>query len=57
MKLVKILSPNLKGKDYVVGDIHGCYSLLYTKLTQLGFDFSKDRLISVGDLCDRGPDQ
>lgn len=39
---------------YVVGDIHGCYSLLMSNLNNLNFDFSKDILISVGDLVDRG---
>lgn len=46
---------NLKGKDYVVGDIHGMYDLLVLKLNEVGFDFTRDRLFSVGDLVDRGP--
>lgn len=44
------------GKDYVVGDIHGCYSLLNFALEQLNFDYQKDRLISLGDIIDRGPE-
>ena len=49
------LPKNDKGRDFFVGDIHGCYDLLMTKLDEIKFDQSKDRLISVGDLADRGP--
>lgn len=49
------LPPNLLGKDFVVGDIHGEYDLLLEELGKLNFDFKKDRLFSVGDLVDRGP--
>ncbi|ECI5354329.1 serine/threonine protein phosphatase [Salmonella enterica subsp. enterica] len=38
----------------VVGDLHGCHSLLMEKLDEAGFDTSRDLLISVGDLTDRG---
>lgn len=41
---------------YVVGDIHGCFSLLETELEKIGFDRTQDHLISVGDLVDRGPE-
>lgn len=47
---------NEAGTDYVVGDIHGCYTLLMQRLTEIGFDKTKDRLFSVGDLVDRGPE-
>lgn len=47
---------NTKGIDYIVGDIHGCYSLLMGKLKEIGFNKEVDRLFSVGDLVDRGPD-
>lgn len=46
---------NLEGKDYVVGDIHGSFRQLMQILLKMDFDFKKDRLFSVGDLCDRGP--
>lgn len=39
---------------WVVGDLHGCYSLLMAELSRVGFDAEKDLLISVGDLVDRG---
>ncbi|MDH5376744.1 MAG: metallophosphoesterase [Gammaproteobacteria bacterium] len=49
------LSKNLKGRDFVVGDIHGHFDLLQQFLDQVQFDTKADRLISVGDLIDRGP--
>lgn len=51
----KVLPENIKGRDFIVGDIHGCLDLLLAKLQAVGFDEQKDRLFSVGDLIDRGP--
>lgn len=45
---------NTLGRDFVVGDIHGCFDRLWAFLNKLGFDHTKDRLFSVGDLTDRG---
>jgi serine/threonine protein phosphatase 1 len=42
------------GRDIIVGDIHGAYSKLMAQLNEVGFDKTKDRLFSVGDLVDRG---
>lgn len=39
----------------MVGDIHGHYDLLKEELSYEGFNPSRDRLFSVGDLIDRGP--
>ena len=39
---------------YVVGDIHGCYTQLMSKLKEIKFNFNTDLLICVGDLVDRG---
>jgi serine/threonine protein phosphatase 1 len=50
------LPRNTKGRDLIVGDIHGCFSRLETALIRIGFDGDRDRLISVGDLVDRGPE-
>ena len=47
---------NRHGRDFVVGDIHGCFYMLDALLERLGFDRACDRLFSVGDLIDRGPD-
>lgn len=47
---------NIIGTDYCVGDIHGCFSRLEKFLAEINFNTAADRLFSVGDLCDRGPD-
>lgn len=49
------VSANVKGRDFVVGDLHGCFDLLEDELSRVGFDSGADRLFSVGDLIDRGP--
>ncbi|MBU6952300.1 metallophosphoesterase [Hahella sp. CR1] len=54
MELFKRLPPNTAGIDFFVGDIHGHYSELMKALEAIDFKFDKDRLISVGDLIDRG---
>jgi len=48
------LAENSAGRDFVVGDIHGCFDLLKRRLRKLGFDKQRDRLIAVGDLIDHG---
>lgn len=53
---LKIVEENLVGGDFVVGDIHGDYDLLFSELNKVNFDKNKDRLFSVGDLVDRGPE-
>ncbi|MGB4812045.1 MAG: metallophosphoesterase [Methylophilaceae bacterium] len=47
---------NDNGRDFAVGDIHGCFSALQRALDHIGFDPQVDRLFSVGDLVDRGPE-
>lgn len=54
--MIKKLKNNTVGKDYFVGDIHGCYEQLMAALEKIKFNPDVDRLISVGDLVDRGPD-
>ncbi|HBL65251.1 MAG TPA: serine/threonine protein phosphatase, partial [Achromobacter sp.] len=47
---------NEHGRDFAVGDVHGHFSRLQESLDRLGFDPARDRLFSVGDLVDRGPE-
>jgi serine/threonine protein phosphatase 1 len=47
---------NTTGRDFVVGDLHGMFAHLEALLSEVKFDGSADRLFSVGDLVDRGPD-
>jgi len=47
---------NTEGRDFIVGDIHGTFSVVAAALNGVGFVFGKDRLFSVGDLVDRGPE-
>jgi serine/threonine protein phosphatase 1 len=54
-KTVLRLEKNRIGRDFVCGDIHGCFDDLETGLVEKNFDKEKDRLFSVGDLIDRGP--
>lgn len=54
--LIQHFTRNLAGRDFVVGDIHGHFSRLASALEKIGFNAEKDRLFSVGDLVDRGPE-
>lgn len=49
------LPQNHEGRDFVVGDIHGCYDEVWAAMKAVGFNPDKDRLIADGDLTDRGP--
>lgn len=42
--------------DYLVGDIQGCCDALDSGLAEVGFSPSRDRLLALGDLVNRGPD-
>ena len=53
---IQKLPSNQLGKDYIVGDLHGCFSLLERLMKEVNFNKTHDRLFSVGDLIDRGPE-
>ena len=53
---VQHLDRNTQGRDFFVGDLHGCFDLLDALMVHVAFDESKDRLISCGDWIDRGED-
>lgn len=48
------INTNQTNHIYMVGDLHGCYSLLMQELQNIHFDFQNDVLICTGDLVDRG---
>jgi serine/threonine protein phosphatase 1 len=48
--------PNRFGRDFVIGDLHGHRAALQQALEARHFIPGRDRLFSVGDLVDRGPD-
>lgn len=53
---VAFLPRNEKGRDFIVGDLHGCRFDLEILLVEVGFNpRGGDRLFSTGDLIDRGP--
>ncbi|MDU4249036.1 metallophosphoesterase [Pseudomonas sp.] len=56
MSLIKRFERNQAGRDFAVGDIHGHFTRLQAALDAVGFDPAVDRLFSVGDLIDRGPE-
>ena len=53
---IKRFERNTAGIDFVVGDIHGCFTTLQVALNTIKFNPEVDRLFSVGDLIDRGPE-
>ena len=54
--IFRIHALNTTGRDFIVGDIHGCFGALERQLAAISFNEGADRLFSVGDLVDRGPE-
>lgn len=54
--LFKKFQRNAAGRDLIVGDVHGHFTRLQAALDAVGFNPAEDRLFSVGDLVDRGPE-
>lgn len=54
--MIRHFSKNTQGRDFVVGDIHGHFSVFEEKLKEIEFNPEVDRMFSVGDLVDRGPE-
>ncbi len=52
---VQKFEENCRGRDFVVGDLHGEFPRLRQALNKQGFDEGRDRLFCTGDLVDRGP--
>lgn len=56
MTNLKFIRKNTAGRDFVVGDLHGCRSLLMLALERVAFNPEADRVFCTGDLVDRGPE-
>lgn len=56
MSMIERFGINTAGRDFAVGDVHGYFTKLQTALDAVSFDPAADRLFSVGDLVDRGPE-
>ncbi len=54
MSKVVTFAVNAKGRDFVVADIHGYFTVLERRLEEVGFDPDCDRVFALGDLIDRG---
>lgn len=52
---IGVFASNSNGRDFVIGDLHGDYAAFNRGLKLLSFDSHIDRIFSVGDLIDRGP--
>lgn len=48
------LAANTRGRDWVIGDVHGAFDLVEQAMLAVGFRPDADRLICAGDLVDRG---
>lgn len=55
MSFIKHFGRNTKGRDLAIGDIHGHFDKAMAALLAVGFDPACDRVFSVGDMIDRGP--
>ena len=49
------LPENKHGRDFVIGDLHGNYDMFQAALQHVNFNPDFDRVLSCGDLVDRGP--
>jgi len=57
MTAVTSFGLNTRGRDLVVGDVHGCFTKLAAALDAVQFNpDAGDRLFLLGDLIDRGPE-
>ena len=46
--------PNTSGREFVCGDIHGCFDTVEHALEELHYHPLRDRLFALGDLIDYG---
>lgn len=55
MSKVLSVAINELGRDFICSDLHGHYELLEHKMAEVNFNPEVDRIFSLGDLIDRGP--
>jgi serine/threonine protein phosphatase 1 len=53
---VRRLPANVRGRDFVLGDVHGSYDLVLAAMQAVAFDKQRDRLFLMGNLVGRGVD-
>ena len=51
------ITERVEMKTYAIGDIHGAYKALMQCFERSKFDYKKDRLIVMGDVCDGYPEE
>ena len=51
---LKVFGPNLHGRDFAIGDLHGSMKSFQNLCRELHIDPAKDRVFSASDLVDRG---
>jgi serine/threonine protein phosphatase 1 len=56
LNLLKRLTANSHGRDFVVGDLKGCRAMFDRLLEDVGFDKAADRMFCTGGLANYGPD-
>lgn len=53
--MIKRFTRNPRGRDLIIGDIHGHFDKAMASLLAIGFNPMFDRVFALGDLVDRGP--
>jgi serine/threonine protein phosphatase 1 len=53
--VIPVFEENTRGRDFVIGDLHGNIAALAEKMERKQFDPAVDRIFATGDLVDRGP--
>lgn len=53
--MIKRFTMNPRGRDLLIGDIHGHFDKAMASLKAVGFNPMFDRVFALGDLVDRGP--
>lgn len=52
---LRIFPANHRGRDFIIGDIHGHFEILKNLVEKINFNEATDRFFATGDIIDRGP--